>query len=251
MTLELSIHQRVELYAALADERRLRIVDRLSVSDLAPSELAHELGIGSNLLSHHLRILEDAGLVERLPSSGDGRRHYLHLVSQKLDGLRIPGPSINTDGVLFVCMGNSARSQLAAALWNRVSEVPAESAGTHPAERVHPLAVRAGRRAGLDLASAHPRALDDVPRPDLVVTVCDRAHEELVDSLDAPRAVHWSVPDPVDVGIPAAFLDSLHDLDRRISTLAPRVRRVRATRRPTRDAGISPRSPKTFRRTRS
>ena len=220
----LDMKRRVTIYAALADPHRLGIVDRLSLSDLTPSELALDLGIGSNLLAHHLRILEDAGLVQRLPSSGDGRRRYLRLAWPTLEAVPAPGSSVAADGILFVCTGNSARSQLAAALWNRVSDVHAESAGTHPADRVHPLAVRAGKRAGLDLANARPRSLDEViERPDLVVTVCDRAHEELERSGIQGRTLHWSVPDPVDVDSAAAFDDSLRDLELRISTLAPHV----------------------------
>ena len=226
------------IYAALADPHRLGIVDRLYLSDLTPSELATDLGIGSNLLAHHLRILEDAGLVQRLPSSGDGRRRYLRLAWPTLEAAPAPGPSVAADGILFVCTGNSARSQLAAALWNRVSDVHADSAGTHPADKVHPLAVRAGNRAGLDLARARPRSLDEViERPDLVVTVCDRAHEELERSGIQGRTLHWSVPDPVDVSSAAAFNDLLRDLELRISTLAPHVvfaprRRPRRRTRP-------------------
>ena len=225
-----TLARRVAIYAALADPHRLGIVDRLSLSDLTPSELATDLGIGSNLLAHHLRILEDAGLLRRLPSSGDGRRRYLRLAWPTLEAAPAPGPSVAADGILFVCTGNSARSQLAAALWNRVSDVHAESAGTHPADRVHPLAVRAGRREGLDLANARPRSLAEViERPDLVVTVCDRAHEELERSGTRGRTLHWSVTDPVDAGSAAAFDDSLHDLELRVSTLAPHV--VSAPRR--------------------
>ena len=96
---------------------------------------------------------------------------------------------------LFVCTHNSARSQLAAALWKVLAHAPAESAGTHPSARVHPGAVLAGRRAGLDLADAAPRPLADVTIGDqLVVTVCDRAHEELD---PAPTWLHWSIDDPV------------------------------------------------------
>jgi protein-tyrosine-phosphatase len=155
-----------------------------------------------------------------------------------------PGPAVAADGIVFVCTANSARSQLAAALWNRLSEVHAESAGTHPADRVHPLAVHAGKRAGLDLADARPRSLQDlIERPDLVVTVCDRAHEELERSGGRGRTLHWSVPDPVDVGSTAAFDDAIRDLELRVSTLAPHVvlapRRV-PRRRSTHDRASEP-----------
>ena len=216
------------IHGALADPHRLQIVDLLALSDLAPSELAEHLRIGSNLLAHHFAILENAGLVERLPSAGDGRRRYLRLVPQVVVG---PSPAVAplvADAVLFVCTGNSARSQMAAALWNRVSEIPAASAGTHPAAEVHPFAVRAAARAGLDLSGARPRSVDEIAgRPDLIVTVCDRAHEEMRALDEGATALHWSIPDPRDVRAQAAFDDSLARLAARIGVLGPRV-----TRRP-------------------
>jgi protein-tyrosine-phosphatase len=119
--------------------------------------------------------------------------------------------------VLFICTANSARSQLAAALWRALTDAPAISAGTHPAGRVHRGAVAAARRAGVDLADAVPRSLDDVTaRPALVITVCDRAHEEL----EAPPAwLHWSIADPVPTGTAAAFDSSVRELRRRITSL--------------------------------
>ena len=83
--------------------------------------------------------------------------------------------------------------QLAAAAWRRVSRIPASSAGTRPARRVHPRAVAIGRRHGLDLKHASTRQLADVhlSSPDLLVAVCDNAHEQLVMSdsrgFNAPR----------------------------------------------------------------
>ena len=97
--------------------------------------------------------------------------------------------------MLFVCTANSARSQLAAGLWTATTGAPAVSAGTHPAERVHPGAVAAARRAGLDLGDATPTSLHELRRrPPLTITVCDRAHEELDPE---PDWLHWSIPDPV------------------------------------------------------
>lgn len=136
---------------------------------------------------------------------------------------------ISARRVLFVCTANSARSQLAAAMWNARHEVPAESAGTEPADRVHPEAVRAGAGVGLDLSGARPRSLDEVrSAPDLLVTVCDRAHERLYGLPGDARVVHWSIPDPARAGLPTAFDETVRRLGSRIDTLAPLVGRRRA-----------------------
>lgn len=215
---------RARVHAALAEPARLRIVDHLGLGDASPSELQALLGLSSNLLAHHLQVLERAGLVSRRRSESDRRRSYLRLVPQALDGL-LPGTVTAVPRVVFVCTANSARSQLAAALWTRTSPVPAASAGTHPADRVAPGAVAAARRHGLRLADEGPRRLDEVHRPgDLLVTVCDHAHEELHhDGHLAPAALHWSVPDPVAAGTRRAYDAAYTDLENRISHLAPRL----------------------------
>jgi protein-tyrosine-phosphatase/DNA-binding transcriptional ArsR family regulator len=204
---------RAARHAALGDPARLAIVDELSVSDRAPLELRRLLHMESNLLAHHLDVLERVGLIERSRSSGDGRRRYVHLLRGALDGLA-PSRTLPTGGALFVCTANSARSQLAAALWREATGESAMSAGTHPANRVHPGALAAARRAGLDLSSAAPQNLDDVGvLPPLVVTVCDQAHEELEPD---SSWLHWSVPDPVPTGTKAAFDAALVELRDRI-----------------------------------
>ena len=82
--------------------------------------------------------------------------------------------------MLFVCTANSARSHLAAALWRRASTIPAVSAGTHPAAAIDPGAIAAAGRHRLPLPRLRPRHIGDVRQDgDLVVTVCDLAHEEL------------------------------------------------------------------------
>jgi protein-tyrosine-phosphatase len=115
--------------------------------------------------------------------------------------------------MLFVCSHNSARSQLAAALWRARTGEPAASAGTHPAAHVHPGAVAAAARAGLDLTGAVPSLLGDVEVSGVVVTVCDRAHEELD---PAPDWWHWSLPDPIEDGRATAFDAAVAQLDERI-----------------------------------
>jgi protein-tyrosine-phosphatase len=200
----------------LGDPIRLAIVDELTESDRSPVELRHLTESESNLLAHHLDVLEDVGLITRKRSSGDQRRRYVYLQRDALDELALSA-RLRRQPVLFVCTHNSARSQLAAALWVVLTEQPAESAGTHPAARVHPGAIQAGRRAGLDLTNATPRALTDVhTAPRLVVTVCDRAHEELQPN---PSWLHWSLDDPVAKPSKAAFDHTVHELRERINAL--------------------------------
>jgi protein-tyrosine-phosphatase len=213
--------ERAAVHAALGDPVRLAIVDELVVSDRAPVELRRLIGVESNLLAHHLDVLEAVGLIERSRSSGDGRRRYVHLRADALDGLA-PAADVELGPALFVCSANSARSQLAAAVWRDVTGEPADSAGTRPAEGVHPGAAAAAARAGLDLGDARPRALgEDEALPPVVVTVCDRAHEEVAHD---PAWLHWSVPDPVPVGTAAAFDATVHELRRRIASLVAQRR---------------------------
>ena len=193
-----TLQTRANLHAALGEPSRLAIVDALRHSEHTPSELGQRLGMDSNLLAYHLQVLVDAGLVERLSSSGDRRRRYLHLRRESLESLA-SSANFRVLSVLFVCTYNSARSQLAAALWRRSSGIPAHSAGTQPATMVHPMTVRVARRHGLDLSDAAPSPMPDTPQnAGLVVTVCDRANEQLTDIV--AERLHWSGPDPAVSG---------------------------------------------------
>ncbi|MGH9232290.1 MAG: ArsR family transcriptional regulator [Acidimicrobiales bacterium] len=215
------IEQRAAVHAALGEPVRLAIVEQLAVSDRAPSMLSAQFGLTGNLLAHHLDVLERVGLIERTVSAGDRRRRYVRLRHQVLGDLAVGTARRRTGRALFVCTHNSARSQLAAALWRQRTGDEATSAGTHPAARIHPGAVAAARRAGLELTDAHPRALEEGDLDaDVIVTVCDRAHEEL----DAPAEwLHWSIRDPVEAGTGSAFDTALADLDDRITTIAVQV----------------------------
>jgi protein-tyrosine-phosphatase/DNA-binding transcriptional ArsR family regulator len=210
------VELRAARHAALGDPMRLAIVDELAVSDRAPVELRQLVGIESNLLAHHLDVLESVGMINRSRSSGDGRRRYVHLLHESLGDL-IPGRRVSPGRALFVCTRNSARSQLAAAVWRSLTDAPAESAGTHPADKVHPGAVAAARRAGLDLAGSTPRTLEQVTNiPGIVITVCDRAHEEIAPD---DRWLHWSIPDPIADGRRRAFDDTVAELRLRINSI--------------------------------
>jgi protein-tyrosine-phosphatase/DNA-binding transcriptional ArsR family regulator len=224
-----NLEQRARMHAALGEPVRLAIMDRLALGDLSPGELGKEFAVATNLLAHHLRVLEGAGLIRRVRSEGDGRRSYVQLV---LDdpvvaavvrpsgaGLRGQGLKGSAQRVVFVCTRNSARSQLAAAAWARTSDVPGTSAGTHPAARVHPRAVRVGRRHGLALNATTATAdVLEVARPgDLLVAVCDNAHEELTPQRSQ---LHWAVPDPVRLDTEAAFEAAYAQITQRVDRLA-------------------------------
>ncbi|NQX14220.1 helix-turn-helix domain-containing protein [Microbacteriaceae bacterium VKM Ac-2855] len=214
-----SVLVRAAKFAALSEPARLRIVDLLSLGDLSPTEVQVAVGMPSNLVAHHLRVLETAGILSRARSESDGRRSYVRLIPGAFDRLA-PEPLRVPGRVVFVCTANSARSQLAEALWRSRSDIPVASAGTHPADAVNEAAIRAAARHGLDIAPSRPQQVGEVLESrDFVVTVCDRAHEELGGTDD----LHWSVPDPARVGTDDAFDVALADLRARVGDFASRV----------------------------
>lgn len=202
------------LHAALGDPHRLLIAEALADGDASPNHLGHELGLASNLMAHHVSVLVDAAVITRSRSEADRRRVYLSLTPR---GRSILAPQLPLpNGVLFVCTHNSARSQFAEALWRSRSRIPAESAGTQPARRVHPMARRVAARRGLDLQT-QPREFDiDAVKDSLVVTVCDHADEELADVAH----VHWSVPDPAASADMARFEAVFDQISERVDHLA-------------------------------
>lgn len=214
-----SLSRRAKIHAALGDPARLAIVDALCLGDASPGEIAHGLDMPTNLVAHHVKVLQDAGLVVRTRSEGDRRRTYLQLNPEALTSLTPPSldPGVR---VVFVCTHNSARSQLAAALWRQRTGQQVASAGTHPAARVHPKAIKVAHRHGLALDPAGTAHVSDVVHHgDLVIAVCDNAHEDLTGP-QRPR-LHWSVPDPVRAGTDAAFETAYQDLSDRVDRVAP------------------------------
>lgn len=223
------VDARAARHAALGDPLRLRIVEALRCCDRSPVELRHLLDLGSNLLAHHLDVLEGVGIIERFRSGGDGRRRYVHLRAEALNEL-FSAPAAATASPLFICTANSARSQLAEALWRSITGGDCCSAGTHPAHAVHEGAIRAAERAGLDLSEAEPQLISSLDvLPDLVITVCDRAHEELEPDW-APSWLHWSIPDPIAEASNAAFDAVVAQLTDRIETLHSGNKPVEALR---------------------
>jgi len=131
--------------------------------------------------------------------------------------------------VLFLCTGNSARSILAEAILNQKGKphFTAYSAGSHPAGRVNPGALKALEAAKLPTAGLRSKGWDEFAKPDspkmnFVFTVCDNAANEICPVWPGqPMTAHWGVPDPAVVtGTPEqidrTFRDAFVVLERRI-----------------------------------
>jgi arsenate reductase len=130
--------------------------------------------------------------------------------------------------VLFLCTGNSARSQIAEAVLNRKGRgrFAAESAGSSPVARVNPYAMEVLRESGIEWRGHAPRGLDGLDREqwDCVITVCDRAREACPVFPGQPILAHWGMPDPAAVdgdesARRAAFVDALTLISRRVDLL--------------------------------
>ncbi|MCS5717598.1 helix-turn-helix domain-containing protein [Herbiconiux sp. CPCC 205763] len=214
------LKRRASIFAALSDPTRLGIVDLLTLGDLSSTDIQLTLGVKSNLVAHHIRVLEKAGVLSRSRSEFDRRRSYVRLQPEAFDALT-PRALAVPDRVVFVCTANSARSQLAEAMWRAESEIPVASAGMQPAAAINAGAVDVAERHGIAIDPAKsPRLLSDVlAETDLVITVCDNAHERMGGRDD----LHWSIPDPAPLGTPEAFERAFGLIAQRIKALSSRL----------------------------
>jgi protein-tyrosine-phosphatase/DNA-binding transcriptional ArsR family regulator len=213
-------------------------------SDRLVSELTELLGTPQSLVSYHLGRLRDGGLARSRRSSADGRDAYYSL---DLDACRrellLAGSQLHpalgaeqTGGsmsrrrarrrVLFVCTGNSARSQMAQGFLDHHSRgaVEAYSAGSRP-KPLHPAAVAEMGRRGIDISTHPSTSVDALARRrfDVVVTLCDRVREVCPEFVEHPFRAHWSIADPAAVeGARASRLAFEHvadELDSRVAFL--------------------------------
>jgi protein-tyrosine-phosphatase len=212
-----------EFVRLLAHPLRWKLLTALADSDYRVRELVALVDQPQNLVSYHLRLLRSGGLVTATRSSYDGRDSYYHLdlrrCAESLAGtgaalhpaLRVAPPMVERgrdrtrrSKVLFVCTGNSARSPIAEALLRHHASdrVIVTSAGTRPAARLHPYAVRVlAEEFGIDIAARQPRHLATTAgrRFDHVVTLCDKAREARIEVPHHPKRIHWSIRDPATI----------------------------------------------------
>jgi protein-tyrosine-phosphatase/DNA-binding transcriptional ArsR family regulator len=223
---------------------RWGLLSELARSDRTVHELTRLVGEAQNLVSYHLGKLRDAGLVSTRRSSADGRDAYYAVDLDRIGALLSatatalhPGlgatapptqdPS-DTVRVLFLCTGNSARSQMAEAFVRDRSGgvVVASSAGSEP-KPLHPNAVRVmADEHGIDLSGHEPKHLSVFADHefDWVITLCDRVREVCPEFPGEPEAIHWSIPDPAsgqaddEVSYPA-FQQTAAELETRVGFL--------------------------------
>jgi protein-tyrosine-phosphatase/DNA-binding transcriptional ArsR family regulator len=204
----------------LAHDLRWTLLQQLTQSDYRVAELVAQVKQPLNLVSYHLRQLRQAGLVHERRSTADERSFYYSLDLPRLHMLYLEASSslhpslgeaippgsrtdFHFDGppprLLFLCTSNSARSQMAEALVGHLSQgqVQAWSAGSHPAQAVNPLAVRALARWGIQMSQSEPKSLELFVGQsfDRVITLCDRVRERCPTWPDS-SPLHWSLPDP-------------------------------------------------------
>jgi ArsR family transcriptional regulator, arsenate/arsenite/antimonite-responsive transcriptional repressor / arsenate reductase (thioredoxin) len=199
---------------------RWRLLSELACSDRRVGELCDLAGERQSLVSYHLRQLRDGGVVSARRSLADGRDTYYVLDLARCGELlasagmslhpglapagrshlrRRRGSTREFARVLFLCSGNSARSQIAEALCDQLAQgaVKAVSAGSHP-KPIHPNAVRVMRERGIDLAGRRSKHLSEFTdrRFDYVISLCDRVREVCPEFPGQPEVIHWSIPDP-------------------------------------------------------
>ena len=226
---------------------RWRLLTELARSDRQVRELTDLTGQPQSLVSYHLGRLRTGGLVSARRSSADRRDAYYRVelarcgellteAGQALHpGLALyPGPALlpapaepvrTRTRVLFLCTGNSARSQMAEALLGQLGgdAIEAASAGSRP-KPLHPDAVRAMRQHGINISGHRSKHLDTFAgqRFGYVITLCDRVREVCPEFPGHPHLVHWSIADPSEGGYPA-FRRVAAELRTRIGFLLARI----------------------------
>jgi protein-tyrosine-phosphatase/DNA-binding transcriptional ArsR family regulator len=222
---------------------RWTLLNELARSDLRVGELCALANRPQSLVSYHLRQLRDGGLVTTRHSDADRRDNYyaldlahcgellssagtsLHPGLASIPRRRAGGAAPSRRArVLFLCTGNSARSQIAEALTEQLSggAVTAVSAGSHP-KQLHPAAVRVMGARGIDLSGRRSKHLGEFAseRFDYVVSLCDRVREVCPDFPDRPGLIHWSIADPARE--PSTGDDDLSAFERTADELAARI----------------------------
>jgi ArsR family transcriptional regulator, arsenate/arsenite/antimonite-responsive transcriptional repressor / arsenate reductase (thioredoxin) len=231
---------------------RWQLLDELVRSDRRVGELSALVGQPQNAVSYHLGRLRAGGLVSVRRSSADARDSYYRIeltrcgellaatgaaLHPALATIASATPTRSTARrrrspvrVLFLCTGNSARSQIAEALLEHSARdrVEVSSAGSQP-KPMHPNTVRVMREYGIDIDGQPTKHVNDLigRRFDFVITLCDKVREICPKFPGHPESIHWSIPDPAAAGTTRASYSTFRavadDLHRRIEFLTEAI----------------------------
>ncbi len=208
-----------ELLRLAGHPLRWLLLTELARSDRRVRELNERLGQPQSLVSYHLGQLRAGGLVSARRSSADRRDSYYRIDLTRCGELLaeaghslhpglglVPAPAERIPRrtrVLFLCTGNSARSQMAEALLGQLGGdmVDGASAGSHP-KPLHPNAVLVMREHGIDISGRQAKHLDTFAgqRFGYVISLCDRLREVCPEFPGHPQMIHWSIADPAGEG---------------------------------------------------
>jgi protein-tyrosine-phosphatase len=237
----------LEFLQLVADPLRWQLLDELGRSDRRVGELCDLVDKPQSLVSYHLRELRTGGLVSARQSAADGRDMYYQAnVGRCADLLSATGaalhPGVRLDRVdvdplaaargrkprvLFLCTGNSSRSQIAEALLEHRTQgvIVARSAGSHP-KPLHANAVRVMAERGIDISGRSSKHYDRFERQrfDQVITLCDKVREVCPEFPGRPTTAHWSMADPAAEGSDSdsnyrAFVRTADEIETRLGLL--------------------------------
>lgn len=205
----------------MAHKVRWNLLQLLVESDYRIQDLVMLLHLPQNLVSCHLRLLREWQMITERRSNADEQSSYYRVDLEHFHTLYqaaaadlhsslahgLPGklqpeatPPTSPVRILFLCTENSARSQMAEALLRRHSHGALEvvSAGSLPANHIHPLAVKVMTSLGMDIGHQYPKYLEAFrgERFDYVVTLCNHLKETCPTFPGDPKRIHWSFADP-------------------------------------------------------
>jgi arsenate reductase (thioredoxin) len=196
-----------------ADLARLRLVLSLRRLGLGPADagclaelcLQHgtiDLGLAPLIASQRAAIARQRDDLDRLESELADLELTIAVAVRVRSSHKETAMTQQPIRVLFVCTGNSARSQIGQALLQRLGgpDFEVESAGTQPAS-VNPYAIRALAEVGIDWSAAVSKPLAPFlgQRFDYVITVCDRARQACPVFPGSVNSLHWGLEDPAEV----------------------------------------------------
>jgi protein-tyrosine-phosphatase/DNA-binding transcriptional ArsR family regulator len=231
----------------VADPQRWMLLRELALSDRRVGELTERVGKPQNLVSYHLGELRSGGLISSRRSSADGRDTYYRIDLTRCREMFVEAgvalhPGLGLDRhpptptttrtrehrVLFLCTGNSARSQMAEAMLEHRSAhaIEARSAGSHP-KPLHPTAVRVMAERGIDIAGRPTKHFSRFARSrfDQIITLCDKVKEICPDLPGRPSTTHWSMADPSaepDATYPS-FVRTADEIEERVEFLIAQI----------------------------